>query len=100
MARNRFPRVEVEWLDATTEYHQLTIVEALRRCQLDRRLSLGYLVKDDAEAIVLMQTSDPPEQDGDEEGGADFTTIPRGWVKRLTYLRPGPPPTPGKDDEE
>ena len=97
--RSKHPKVEVEWLDATSDFKQMSLVEAQRKCQLDTRFTLGYLLHEDENKIVVMQTYDPPEEEGDEESGADFTTIPRGWVKNITYLRPGAAPSREREEE-
>lgn len=97
--RSRHPRVEVEWLDATSDFKQMTLAEAAKKCQLDTRFTLGFLLSEDDDKLVVMQTYDPVEHEGDEESGADFTTIPRGWVKNIIYLRVGRAPEREGDSE-
>lgn len=96
--RSKHQRVEIEWIDATSDFKQMTLAEARRKCQLDTRFTLGFLLVEDEGKVVVMQTYDPPEEEGDEESGADFTTIPRGWIKNMIYLRPTRL-TPEKEDE-
>jgi hypothetical protein len=74
--------IEVEWFDARTRYEEYTFKEAPEKCQLVRRVTCGYLVMKDRERLVLAHTYDPAEEGG-EEGGQDFTTIPRGWIKNI-----------------
>lgn len=92
--------VEVEWLDATSLYEQLTFEAARKGCRLDRRLSLGYVVERSRERIVICHTYDPaPEGESRPDEGADFTTIPRGWVRRITSLVASTEAEPKEDTE-
>lgn len=85
-------RMEVEWLDARMVYEQLEISEAIEKCQLSKRITIGYLVHRDRERLLICHTFDPAEKKldrkntPDEDGGADFTVIPRGWAVRITEL--------------
>lgn len=94
------PLIEVEWLDATTNNDQLSFKTARESCHLDHRFSVGYIVRKTREDLLICHTFDPAEyNDNHEDGGADFTTIPRGWVKSTTVLVPetGPATTIEED---
>jgi len=92
-------RVEVEWFDARAVYEQIELSHVAEKVQLTRRFSLGYLVFKDRERLIIAATFDPAEKRlssdhaVDEDGGADFTVIPRGWIKAITELQvvSGPP---------
>ena len=95
MAKGKPPIVEVEWLDARSVYEQIELGHVAEKCNLLPRWSVGYLVHKDRERIVIAGTFDPAEKKldrdhtPDDDGGADFTIIPRGaWLKSLTVLVP------------
>lgn len=79
--------VEVEWDDARSVYSQLAMREVVEKCPLVRRYTAGYLVHRDRERLIVAGTYDP-ENEHEPEGGADFTTIPRGWIKAIVDLEP------------
>lgn len=87
-SRGKPALVEAEWDDATSINEQMSLSDAQDRCTLDRRFTVGYLVKKTREALTLAQTFDPPTQEHEVDAGCDFTTIPRGWIKSLTTLVP------------
>ena len=87
-SRGKPPLVEVEWDDATSVTEQMPLSDVPDRCTLDRRFSVGYLVKKTRESITVAQTFDPPAQEHEVDSGADFLTIPRGWVKSMVTLAP------------
>lgn len=84
--------VEVEWLDARSVYEQLDLSEAREKVKLSKRFSVGYLVHRDKECVLIAATFDPAERKVerestlDEDGGADWTIIPRGWVQSIVEL--------------
>lgn len=90
MSEVRMPqRVEVEWVDATTKNDQMSFESAREKCKLDHRFTLGYVVKRTREELTICHTFDPAcYNDDHEDGGADFTTIPRGWVRNIVVLSP------------
>ena len=79
--------VEVEWQDARSVYECFSLKDAVTKVQLSNRVSVGYLLVKDRERVLLAGTYDPRDEH-DEEGGADFTVIPRGWVKEIRELMP------------
>lgn len=91
MARKtRTPRVvEVEWLDAQKVTEQYKLSEAPAKVRLRRRRSVGWLVFQDRERILLAMTYDKPEPDEVEAQGDDFITIPRRWVRRARRVKHG-----------
>lgn len=90
-------RVEVVWEDARSVYEQIELGHVAEKCVTLIRYSLGYLVHRDKERLVIAATFDPAEKKldsghtPDDDGGADFTVIPRGWVKRVVPLEPVQP---------
>lgn len=83
--------VEVEWQDARSKYEQFSFKEAIEQVTLIHRFSVGYLVYKDRERLLICATYDPSESEHDIEGGDDFTSIPRGWVKNVVTLTPSTP---------
>lgn len=76
-------RVEVEWQDARSVYKDFRLEKVAEKCQLVHRFTMGYLVVKDRERLVVANTYDPADEH-DTESAADFTVIPRGWVKNIT----------------
>lgn len=105
----RPPLVEVEWLDARDwNLNTLTLEQIPVQVKLRLRHSKGDLVYQDDERTILASTEDPPENDEEQREWGDFTCIPTGWVKKITYKARGPrakkgkahdaPPTPPTSD--
>lgn len=93
--------IEVEWLDATTKNDQMSLSKARETCKLDHRFSVGYVVKRTREELTVCHTFDPAAyNDDNEDGGADFTTIPRGWVRSITVLAPATEAEQAAEKEE
>lgn len=95
MATNKHPpMVKIEWVDARSIYEQIELCAVERKCHLSQRFTLGFLVHKDREKLVLAGTFDPaerkldPDYTPDDDGGADFTVIPRGWIKGIVTLDP------------
>lgn len=90
----KLPVVEVEWSDARTVYEQIELGQAADKVQLSQRFTVGYLVHKDRARLIVAGTFDPAEkkhdahQTPDEDGGADFTCIPRAWAAKITTLVP------------
>ncbi len=72
----------------------MTLSDA-KKLGLLTRHTLGYLVYEDTERVVIAQTFDPAQPDEEEDGVGDVTVIPAGWVQRpITILRPSRRRTP------
>lgn len=82
----KLPLIEVEWLDARSVYEQLPLSKA-RSKGLSHRVTVGYLVRDDADAVTIAQTFDPAEPDDEEDAVADITVIHPTWIKHRRRLR-------------
>lgn len=85
------PLVEVVWTDARSIIDCLRLSTA-RGASLIIRHSVGYLITQDTERVVIAGTFDPHDAHEDEDGVADVTVIPAGWVASITML--GVPRTP------
>ena len=94
-ARGERPQlVLIDWWDARSIFTQYPLSEAASKCQLVRRVSVGFLVYRDKERLVLAHTFDPASDEDEADGGADFLVVPRGWVVKHVEL------TEGKADGE
>jgi len=73
--------VEVEWTDAGTNAHETTLEEA-KEGSIVQALTVGYLVKEDEEQVVLLMTQFPEIQD------VKFRwEIPRSCIKSIRKLQ-------------
>lgn len=79
--------VEVEWQDARSVYKDIRLEKVPDKCLLVHRFTTGYLILKDRERMIIANTYDPADQH-DDESAADFTVIPRGWVKNVVFLAP------------
>lgn len=70
--------VYVEWLDAYTQAAGWKNIKKLRKQKPVLVRSVGYLVKDDPDFIIVAGTY--VEEDGDCDGDV---TIPRGMIKMV-----------------
>lgn len=76
----KYPKVEVEWLDAQSGFGLAQPIEELKEIELTITYSTGYLLHKDKEKIIL----------GFMLFGEDMVkhdqVIPRGMIKKITYL--------------
>jgi hypothetical protein len=79
--------VEVQWVDARSVYDAMSYANARASVHLSERHTLGYIVEKSKESLLISGTYDPSDEH-DQEGGCDYTVIPRGWVKAIIELAP------------
>lgn len=79
------PLVEVVWTDARSIIDCLRLSTA-RGASLIVRHSVGYLLLHDSDRVVIAGTFDPRDAHEDEDGVADVTVIPSGWVSTVTKV--------------
>lgn len=98
---SRLAVVEVQWVDAITrlEHCSLSDIPEHWATGLRHRYSVGYLVHQDKRRIVLASDFDEPEQDESQPSAGTFTTLPAGWVTKVTTIREAVP-APEKEKEE
>lgn len=91
MSKPTVPEVVIEWLDARDwNVDSLALDVIPTRVGLRVRHCKGWLVyvgpdAHDVPVHILATTYDPPEAEDDVPEFADFTVIPSGWVRRITY---------------
>jgi hypothetical protein len=94
------PRVEVEWIDARSLYTNLRLSSA-RQVKLLVRHTIGYLVLEADDRIIVAGLYDHAEPGDEEDCVEDITVIPRGWVQKMRRLAPErkvkPKSTPEKE---
>ncbi len=77
--------VEVEWEDSSVHHrwHSDEAVHVTAPCK-----SVGYVVRDDKEAMSLAESLDvsPPLKDTTTSGFGCVTTIPRSAIRKVTEL--------------
>jgi len=72
--------VEVEWNDAGTCAHEISMGELGEHSVVEAR-SVGYLAKQDEEGVTLLMTLYP-----DIEDAKFLWTIPKGMIKKIKRL--------------
>lgn len=77
-----YPRVEVRWLDAEGCAEQEATDDVLRGAIGIERTDLGYLIRDDAEGVVLSGT----EFDGNPKSIDRRVSIPRPYIREIRQL--------------
>ena len=83
-SKEKFPMVRITWLDAkdteTGWLHYKDIIDApLAVCQ-----EVGYMVVNNDDKIVIMRSW---VTDIDDTHGGGAIAIPRGWVRKIEYLK-------------
>jgi len=73
--------VEVEWLDAQSGFHSPITIEELESEKPAHTKSIGYLVKEDKEKVILGFMLF-----GDEGMFKHWQLIPQGMIKKITKL--------------
>ena len=74
--------VEVEWLDAQSGFSQPLTIEDLESEEPYHTFSVGYLIKEDKEKIILGFMIF-----GDEGMFKHWQLIPRGMIKKIRELK-------------
>ena len=72
--------VEVEWFDAATVAHEVMLEEAQKQTGIKAQ-TVGYLVSDNKERVVLAATLFPEASDA-----RMLNIIPRGMIKKIRKL--------------
>lgn len=76
--------VKVTWMDATTKYEQMLFTEAIEKCTVETRCTVGWLIHKSTERILLAHTIDidvdPPIY------GTDYTSLPTHWATNIEEL--------------
>lgn len=84
--RNKFQMrteiVKVKWLDAQSGFSSPLTIEELEREDPLESISIGYLLKEDEEKIILGFM-----MFGDEGMFKHWQLIPKGMIKKITKLR-------------
>jgi len=82
MAKETLRRVEVEWLDSATQMQWLPLTHYLdpRRIGPLPCTSVGYLMRHDDEAVVVVQSL------AENDSAADSISIPTACVQKIRRL--------------
>lgn len=78
----KYPICEIEWLDAQSGFGTPWTLEELESVEPAHTFSVGYLLKEDKEKIILGFM-----MFGDEGMFKHWQLIPRGMIKKITKLR-------------
>lgn len=76
--------VEIEWLDAQSGFHSPLTIEDLEREKPLHTFSVGYLLKEDSEKVILGFM-----MFGDEGLFKHWQLIPRGMIKNIKTISGG-----------
>jgi hypothetical protein len=80
--------VVVAWADATLRNECLPVSQAKDAGRFSKRQTVGWLVSETEEKVVLAVTFDEREEGDEEHFVDDLYTIPTSWVQSLTFLAP------------
>ena len=78
--------VLVEWADADSSGGWKTAEQIAEMTLAEPNISVGFLVKNDDEVLVIAQTY-AHDNDDNNERMVDFLTIPASVVKKVTRLK-------------
>jgi len=84
-----WPMVRVVWMDAMDGDTGWVALNKMRDSKLATCVDIGWMIRNDEERVTIMGSwcLDPQEdEDKDKEGGR-YITIPKGWVKKIEYLK-------------
>jgi|TARA_R100000656_G_scaffold41413_1_gene34563 hypothetical protein len=78
------PMVRVTWMDAMDGETGWQELETIMKGNLATCVDVGWLVKNTEQTVVVMGSwcVDP-----DDKNGGRYITIPKGWVKKIEYLK-------------
>ena len=78
------PMVRVTWMDAMDGETGCQELETIMNGNLATCVDVGWLVKNTTQTVVVMGSwcVDP-----DDKNGGRYITIPKGWVKKIEYLK-------------
>jgi hypothetical protein len=81
---NKVPMVRVTWIDARdTETGWLDIKDVLK-AHLATCQEVGWMVVNNDEKIIIMRSY---SKDKDDVTGGGAIAIPKGWLKKIEYLK-------------
>ena len=81
---NKTPMVRVTWVDARdTETGWLDIKDVLK-AHLATCQEVGWMVVNNDEKIIIMRSY---SKDKDDVTGGGAIAIPKGWLKKIEYLK-------------
>ena len=85
--KNKFPLVEVKWLDAQTGFAQLMPISEFKKdFKPLYNYSFGYLLEDNKDHIILGFLLMDSEIVDEETGVKHWQLIPKGMVKKITKV--------------
>lgn len=92
--KNSFPLVEVEWHDASHYADHTVGLEGAQQMTGALARTIGYLLKRNKNKVVLAMTHfydiELPSESITSEGGFRVIwVIPKGCIKKITYLKDG-----------
>lgn len=76
----------VEWLDSSST-SSWTPLSELKDTTVARCISVGFVVAESEEAVVLMQSFEPARDDDHRDFGDHTITIPKFAITKQTTLR-------------
>ena len=84
MKLENVPMGRVTWMDAMDGETGWQELETIMRGDLATCVDVGWMVKNTSQTVVVMGSwcVDP-----DDKNGGRYITIPKGWVKKIEYLK-------------
>ena len=79
-----WPLVKITWMDAMDGDTGWVELKKMLKGQMATAIDIGWMIKKDSKKIILIASwcLEP-----DDKNGGRYITIPRGWVKKIEYLK-------------
>lgn len=87
---NKVTLVQIDWQDSQnwTGWHLLQdVVQNYKNHGLNKQKTVGYIVMDNKDHITVAQSLSIHPENNEIYRGADFMTIPKGCVIKVTKLK-------------
>ena len=84
-----WPMVRVVWMDAMDGDTGWVALSKMRNAKLATCVDVGWMIRNDETTVTIMGSwcLDPEEVKEEDKEGGRYITIPKGWVKSITYLQ-------------
>ena len=84
-----WPMVRITWMDAMDGETGWVNLGKMRDAKLATCVDIGWMIRNDDERVTIMGSwcLDPQEEKDEDKEGGRYITIPKGWVKKIEYLK-------------
>ena len=84
-----WPMGRVVWMDAMDGDTGWVALSKMRNARLATCVDIGWMIRNDETTVTIMGSwcLEPQEDKDEDKEGGRYITIPKGWVKSITYLQ-------------